>query len=224
MGKEKDVFLSIDKSQIQICYLFMAADGEISSKELNYFNEIGKCYSNFKEEKKDIIDYCERIIKEGYEPLKAIKKIVKNESITLKEQPVGFIGSLLNLGSYFSCRANKENASLLWLLINLGYADGDYSDSEREIVSYIAKECEIPNDILLEFEDIAKTIEVLENYKLELNNQTLPFSYVKKLLFFKIKKTHKGKSQEEINQEIERIEDDKQKLTESIFALINEWE
>lgn len=85
MGKEKDVFLSIDKSQIQICYLFMAADGEISSKELNYFNEIGNCYSNFKEEKKDIIDYCERIIKEGYEPLKAIKKIVKNESITLKE-------------------------------------------------------------------------------------------------------------------------------------------
>lgn len=151
----------------------------------------------------------------------AIKKIVKNESITLKEQPVGFIGSLLSLGSYFSCRANKENASLLCLLINLGYADDNYSDSEREIVSYIAKECEIPNDILLEFEDIAKTIEVLENYKLELNNQTLPFSYVKKLLFFKIKKTHKGKSQEEINQE---IEDDKQKLTESIFALINEWE
>ena len=224
MGKKDDAYLTISKSQIEICYLFMAADGEISSKELCYFNDIGKCYSNFEEEKTNIIDYCERILKAGYEPFKAIKKIVKNETITIKDQKPGFMDALLGHGRFFHCIANKENVGLLWLLINLGYVDGDYSESEREIVSFIAKECKIPSDLLLEFEDIAKTIEILEIYKAKLSNQALPYTYVKKLLFFKIKKTHKGKSKEEITKEIDRIESDKQKVVESLFALINEWE
>ena len=216
---EKEELLTINKKQLQICYLFMAADGEISSKELEYFDEIGKCYSHFTEEKNDIIDYCESILKNGYEPFEAIKKIVKNERINLKTQKF----PMFDLFCIFVPGTIRENASLLWLLINLGYADGDYSESEREIVSFIAKECKFSEDILIEFEDIASTLEILENYKHELESQILPYSYVKNFLFFKIKKTHKGKSKDEITKELERIESDKQKIIESLFMLINEW-
>ena len=224
MEKKDEFYLSIDKKRLEICYLFMAADGEITANELNYFNEIGKCYSNFKDEKNDIIDYCESVLKSGYEPFAAIKKIVKNETLNITREKTTFLENLNFFSGHFFSVANKENAGLLWLLINLGYVDGDYSESEHEIISFIAQQCKFSEDILIEFEDIASTLEILENYKHELENQTLPYSYVKKILFFKIKKTRKGKSKEEINKELEKIENDKQKVIESLFMLINEWE
>ena len=96
--------------------------------------------------------------------------------------------------------------------------------SEKDIVSLIAKKCKFPDDLLLEYEDIAKTFEVLEKHKAELDEQKKPYSYIKKILFFKIKKTHAGKSKADIEDELSDISEDYQKLIESVFFLINEWE
>ena len=223
MGKKEKQYLTLSKSHLLISYFFMAADGEISPKELEYFDEIGKCYEGFKTEKDNIINYCKKVLEAGYEPFEAIKKTVKSETINVKDSPITAFEVFTHM-FHFSHLPSKENASLLWLLINLGYVDGDYSEPERNIVSFISKQCKFPDDLILEFEDIAKTLNVLESYHQELPKQAFSYSYAKKVLFFKIKKTHQGRPMKEIEEEIVDIENDKQKITESLFALINEWE
>lgn len=223
--EEEEQLLKLDKIHLKIAYLYMAADGKIESQELAYFNEIGKCYQRFEDEKDIIIQYCDEVLNSGYTPFDAIKKIINGQELKLKNtSEISNNIPLFHDFNYFSVLPNKENATLLWVLINLGYADGDYSQPERDIVSLIAKKCKFPDDLLLEYEDIAKTFEVLEKHKAELDEQKKPYSYIKKILFFKIKKTHAGKSKADIEDELSDISEDYQKLIESVFFLINEWE
>ena len=223
--EEEGQLLKLDKIHLKIAYLYMAADGKIESQELAYFNEIGKCYKRFEEEKDSIIKYCDEVLNSGYSAFKAIKKIINGQELKLKNtNAITTDISLFHDFNYFNALQSKENATLLWVLTNLGYADGDYSQPEREIVSLIAKKCNYPDDLLLEFEDIAKTFEVLKKHKEELDEQKKPYSYIKKILFFKIKKTCAGKSKNDIEDELTDISNDYQKLIESIFFLINEWE
>lgn len=53
----------------------------------------------------------------------------------------------------------------MWNLINLGYADGYYSEDEKEIVTYIAEKSLLDKGIVREFTDIADTMLALTKQK-----------------------------------------------------------
>lgn len=58
-----------------------------------------------------------------------------------------------------------DYASILWNLINLGYADIKYTYEEREIVDFLRNHWKITEDLYQEMIDVAETCLALEEHK-----------------------------------------------------------
>ena len=81
---------------------------------------------------------------------------------------------------------DQEKMSVLWNLINLGYADTYFSSEEREVVEYIKEYWEISDSLYKEMIDVAETCLSLEKYKKWV--ESLPESDFKSEKLKKIKK------------------------------------
>lgn len=62
-------------------------------------------------------------------------------------------------------REASSLARIIWNLVNLGYADSDYSISEKRIVEYLLDKWLVPREIYMEFVDTAETILALIKQK-----------------------------------------------------------
>ena len=147
------------KAFAQICYLFMLADGECSESERKRFAVICKKVcgvdANTREE---IEESCEKIpLNEGPDnwrmAIREIGKVIEDE--------------------HLDCWTTKsERTTILWTLINLGYADKEYGESEKIVTNYVAKEFKIAPEDYFALQDIADTMVALEKQKEWLNNST----------------------------------------------------
>lgn len=66
--------------------------------------------------------------------------------------PTNRIAHFVEVSLYLFYLAQQVN------LVNLGYADKDFSTNERKIVEYLINKWSIPKEIYIEFVDIAETI------------------------------------------------------------------
>ncbi len=92
-----------------------------------------------------------------------------------------------------------EAERLLWMLISLAYADGDFIEEEKNFIKFVANKYGIEESILQELIDYANTLISLENYdkKIEISN----YSYAQ---ITSIKEQIK-KDQEIITQSLTRL-------------------
>ncbi|WP_346746151.1 TerB family tellurite resistance protein [uncultured Campylobacter sp.] len=81
----------------------------------------------------------------------------KNEDI-FEDTPSHSISKLLSKGSF----SKIEIANIIWTLINLAYADGEFSNDEEEVMDRISKRFEIKSSVIEELKDCAKTLACLE--------------------------------------------------------------
>ena len=141
------------ENEVKLYYLYMMADGEVSPFEMLNFMRISEKLGVEEEKRKAIVKETESL--EGYEDeiFKNIKNIVeKNESLSFeKSQAV-------------------HNASIIWNLVNIGYADSVYSSAEKRIVSYLVERWKVEPDIYQEFVDTADTLLALTEQKIWTSN------------------------------------------------------
>lgn len=164
-------------AQAKLYYLYMMADGEVSSNEKNLFSSICKKLNLDSYDKKNIIRACEVVTKdEGLTCMEVVKKNV--------EEGIFMYGySDIDLNKW---EIDQEKMSVLWNLINLGYADTYFSSEEREVVEYIKEYWEISDSLYKEMIDVAETCLSLEKYKKWV--ESLPESDFKSEKLKKIKK------------------------------------
>ena len=87
-----------------------------------------------------------------------INEIRANEDI-FSGTPLQSINRLLEIGNF-----NKlEITNIIWTLINLACADGNFSDDENAVIDDIVKQYGIKEDIVEELKDCAKTLICLES-------------------------------------------------------------
>ena len=92
--------------------------------------------------------------------------------------------SNIDLDKYVS---DKDKASIMWNLINLGYADAYYTSDEKEVVDFLCEYWEIKDSLYQEMLDVAETILALEEHK-KWVEKTLPESEQKQAKLKQIKK------------------------------------
>lgn len=126
------------------------------------------------DEKKRIIKECQKIKKEGLSWKEFLEKSSQNY----------LLGDDLNLDSWY---IGWSKISVVWNLINLGYADGYYTNIERELVDFLCEYWEIENSLYREMMDTADTILALENYK-KWVDKILPESEIKQAKIKKIQR------------------------------------
>lgn len=143
-----------ENTAVQICYLFLLADGECSESEEKLFAEA--CEKNYgmgaSSRKLAIQDYEYMPIVEGMDNstsiMRAIGKILMRDATVVE---------------YMWEKSDKVR--LLWTLINLGYADKEYTEPERKVVEYVAKKFEIAPEDNYALHDIAETMVALVKQK-----------------------------------------------------------
>lgn len=103
-----------------------------------------------------------------------INEVCVNEDI-FSGTPLQSINRLLEIGNF-----NKlEIANIIWTLINLAYADGNFSDDENAVIDDIVKQHGIKEDIVEELKDCAKTLICLESKSEWIETTNKPYKEVK---------------------------------------------
>jgi hypothetical protein len=152
----KEVTVMYRKDQAKLYYLYMLSDGEASDNEKKLFTTICKELSIYADEKKSIIKECKNI------PFDNIFDEIKG----LAGEPVEEKNDIYKLAVALSMFGNADDyASILWNLINLGYADIKYTYEEREIVDFLRNHWKITEDLYQEMIDVAETCLALEEHK-----------------------------------------------------------
>ena len=103
-----------------------------------------------------------------------INKVCVNEDI-FSGTTLQSINRLLGIGNF-----NKlEITNIIWTLVNLAYADGNFSDDENAVIDDIVKQYGIKEDIVEELKDCAKTLICLESKSKWIETTNKPYKEVK---------------------------------------------
>ena len=78
--------------------------------------------------------------------------------------------------------SHRCKVETVWTLINLGYADQEYSESEKRVVQHLIEKWEIKTEIVSELTDTAETILLLTKHEDWLKTIGLPYDETKKRL------------------------------------------
>lgn len=124
-------------------YLYMMADGGVSYSEDKIFCNLCKELEIQNTDRLEIVKNCKAFGKETNDIFSVIvRKKIDDE-----------VGQ-----SFFGLQDKSALARIIWNLINLGYADTVYSDTEKKIVNYLVDKWSVDREVLQEFLDIADTM------------------------------------------------------------------
>ncbi len=143
------------KGQAKLYYLYMMADGTVSDGENRLFDEICKELYLNADDKKRIEQECREISNE--EKMNCIEVVERNAEESYMSGVLD-----IDLNKYDS---DINKAKILWNLVNLGYADSEFTIDEREIIDYLREYWEIPDSLYQEMIDVAETCLALEKHK-----------------------------------------------------------
>lgn len=138
-----DLIYKKAENEAILYYLFMMSDGEVSSSEEWIFGEICRELKIEQSNKDKIIDECKKLETESTK----IYDCIIREKIDEKVQQ-----------DWLGTKDPSSLARIIWNLVNLGYADKNYSDNEREIVDFLIARWNINKEIYQEMVDTADTI------------------------------------------------------------------
>lgn len=167
--------------EAMLYYLYIMSDGVVSKSELELFDSICEKMALDEEEKQKAVDQC-KLTTMYYNNILDI--IMANS-----------IDSGAGKGIFGAPKKKSELTRIIWNLINLGYADGDYSENEREIVNYLVKKWDISPVVFQEMVSTADTILALTNQK----------DWIRKN---KLNEDEKTRKKQLLNSEIEKLLED----------------
>ncbi len=160
-----------EEMQLKIIYLFMKSDGECAVEELNRFDEICNSLKITEEKKRNIVGYCECLhLKNDDNSYAVIQEIDKMWKEKFGED------------ADYNKIVKKNQAFVLWTLINLAYADNEYSEPEKKVISHLIDLWKIESKYVQEMNDTANTILALTNQIEWAKKTNRSFDYVNMLI------------------------------------------
>ncbi len=136
-----------DEREAALYYLYMMADGRISYSEEQMFRTLCLELRIDERSRNEVIDYCLQIREHTLDMLFVIMGVVIPASDDNR--------FVLPRGTF------SDYARMIWNLVNLGYADADYSEAEKEIVRYLMDKWKVPKVLYQEMIATADTMAAL---------------------------------------------------------------
>jgi len=161
-------FESEKVKQLKIYFLFIHADGEASPTEMKLLNEIVEKENLSESDLQAFQAFCGQMM---------LKPPSGNASTALAEidRVLGQKHSAwVTLASSID-QSKTMQAKTIWSLINLGYADSEYSETEKRIVSHLIDRWEMDPILVAELNDTANTILALTLQKEWVKTTSKPY-------------------------------------------------
>ena len=151
--------------QLKICSLFMYADGESSPSEVKYLDDIIAKGNLPKAVIEDFYTFCGKISLKL--PTGTAKAVISEIDELLRE-----------IGPWGINESKTMQAQTIWTLINLGYADSEYSEAEKTVVKHLVKRWEMDPALVAELNDTAETILALTLQKEWIQTTSKPYTVI----------------------------------------------
>lgn len=139
--------------QMKIYYLFMHADGESSLPEKHYLDDILAKSDLPTESAREFQAYCKQTA--SVLSAETSKSVIEKIDGILGEKSTRPRG--LSFFETLDCDKILQ-AQTIWTLINLGYADSEYSEAEKRVVDHLVQRWSLDPVLVAEFNDTADTI------------------------------------------------------------------
>ena len=164
--------------QLKIYFLFMYADGESSPSETKYLNDILAKSSLSKESVQEFQIFC------GQMTLKLStgnrKTIISEIDEMLGEKKSSRYAVNFYHGAIDGSKTMQ--AQTIWTLINLGYADSEYSEAEKAVVNHLIERWEMDPILVAELNDTAETILALASQKEWIQTTSKPYAEINSII------------------------------------------
>ena len=138
--------MAMKEAKLKLYYLFMLADGEITAKEEEQLavirDEMGITTGDIKK------------IVRSYEHLKVIPRGDYADLIITEADKI-LVGEEKTWWDPINHNKRKQ-AQVIWTLIDLGHADGDYSVPEQKVVAHFVDKWDFDKNTLAAMLDIAQ--------------------------------------------------------------------
>lgn len=189
----------LTKEDLILVYILMSVDGEVSEEESAKFEELLDAY-DLKGSKNSLIGTAQDILaklspseKDDMATLYALYKeyIMKNA-----------VGKPLMLASIMALDrfGNSRKRFLLWIMVNMAFADQVISENERKLLSEVAQHINLEWSVVEEMIDAAKALYALEIQKNWLKTKVVkPYEEIEPFV------TELEKNQEVIKKNIELL-------------------
>lgn len=165
--------------QLKIYYLFMRADGNSSLPEKRYLDDIIAQSDLPEEATKEFQAFCgQMVLAQSMEESKPITEEIDDilgEKHTYSFFPFGFFSRSID-------RDKVMQAQTIWTLINLGYADNEYSETEKQVVNHLVQRWEMDLALVDELNDTADTILALTQQKKWIRKTARPAADIDRML------------------------------------------
>ena len=161
----------IEEEQLKLFYYFMMADGECTSEERDRFAQICGEMKVQPEDMSRIVRECEL----------AVDTSGKNCAARVK----AVIQELLKDDDSKQCYLTRDRRRQIygtWNLINLGYADREYSGAERSLIKFLADLWKIDGKLLAEMLDVAETLLELTREREWIKTTSKPYDMIHKFI------------------------------------------
>ena len=163
--------LLIDKkSAVRIFYYLMAVDDTIAQSEMDRLQSIGNEIDpdNFPKYKDALFEECENAVRSA-------------DGEYLYDVILEHCDDALNVKAD-SLEEGIPSRMLVWDLLVMSLADGEYGKIEKRLITHIVRKCDVDQSIFLEMEQLIKT-EIAIDAELEaLNESALPYKEIKPIV------------------------------------------
>lgn len=175
-----------DLEQIEIYYLFMLADGYCDKTELKILDDILAKADLDQPSMDEFLSLCGKMQLQ-YQNHHCNADIVIQEIDELLENGVHRKSAYSMFGYPFGRssvieRDKKIQAQVIWTLINLGYADKEYSDSEKKVVAHLVQRWDMDPALIAELNDTADALLALTMQKEWVENSAKPYREVHEIV------------------------------------------
>lgn len=148
------------KTLFKVASLFAMADGEFSEKDEEFLYDLAKELSLDPSDRWQIIGYCRDL------------EFLQEEQCS--SEVIRLISNALDQSS----TSPNFEVDALWTLLNLAYADGKYSEPEKEVIQHLIKRWNTDPRVVAELNDTLDTISLLTQQKIWLTTIGLPASEI----------------------------------------------
>lgn len=157
-------------SAIKIYYYLAAIDGSVQVEENDTLLKLGREIDpgHFDEYKEELISLCQCNVNNALEASDSydiLSELIDNELHNQTNDPAQGVTSRM----------------LIWNMLVLSMANGEYDTDESRLIRHIVRLCEIEESIFLEMEQIIQTFAAVDNELKELQKSTLPYSEIRPL-------------------------------------------
>jgi hypothetical protein len=161
---------SNDEQKLKIAYLFLAIDGQTDEALLSNFDLLGQKFDDFASARGKIIRWGKQSLTQSIDG-KDRDDVISEKIIKLADpQPYSY--------PVHFAKDKAECKQCLWMLVNLAWHDGGCSDKKKKLLRTLMRKWNIDKSVLLEMEDTAETLSILDHYRTWVKTTEEPYGFI----------------------------------------------